>query len=162
MLKGLSDKLRGAIDRISKLGVVDKEAVEEVLRDIQRALLSADVDVQLVFQFTENIRKKAFEKLPEGLSRREHIIKTIYDELTNVLGADKSAISLTNKKILLVGLYGSGKTTTAAKLARFYQKKGLKVALVCCDTYRPAAFEQLMQLAKKIDVSFYGDKDEKN
>jgi signal recognition particle subunit SRP54 len=162
MLKGLSDKLRSAIDKISRMGVIDKEAVEDVLRDVQRALFSADVDVQLVSELSENVRKTAFEKLPEGMSRREHIIKTIYDELTKVLGGEKSTVSLTPKKILLVGLYGSGKTSTAAKLGRFYQKKGLKVALICCDTYRPAAFEQLMQLAKKIDVPFYGEKDEKS
>lgn len=162
MLKGLSDKLRAAIDKISRMGVVDKEAVEEVIKDVQRALLSADVDVQLVLKLSDSVRKKAFEKLPEGLSRREHIIKAIYDELTVVLGSEKSSVTLTPKNILLIGLYGSGKTSTAAKLARFYQKKGMKVALVCCDTYRPAAFEQLMQLSKKIDAPFYGEKDEKN
>lgn len=162
MLKGLSDKLRATIDKITRMGVVDKEAVEEIIKEIQRALLSADVDVQLVFSLSENVKKSAFDKLPEGLSRREHIIKTIYDELTRVLGGEKSTVTLRPKKILLMGLYGSGKTSTAAKLGRYYQKKGLKVALICCDTYRPAAFEQLMQLAKKIDVPFYGEKDEKN
>jgi signal recognition particle subunit SRP54 len=162
MLKGLSDKLRAAVDKISRMGVVDKEAVEEIIKDIQRALLSADVDVQLVFKLSESIRKSAFDKLPEGLSRREHVVKTIYDQLTQILGGEKSAVSLVSKKILLVGLYGSGKTSTAAKLGRYYQKKGLKVALVCCDTYRPAAFEQLMQLSKKIDAPFYGEKDEKS
>jgi len=162
MLKGLSEKLRSAIDRISHMAVVDKEAVEEIIRDVQRALLSADVDVKLVFQLTDSIRNKAFEKLPEGLSRREHIIKIIYDELTKVMGETKSVVELKQKKILLIGLYGSGKTSTAAKLARFYQRKGLRPALICCDTYRPAAFEQLMQLAKKIDTPFYGEKGEKN
>lgn len=162
MLKGLSDKLRAAIDKLSGMSVFDKEAVDEVLRDVQRALISADVDVKLVFELTENIRKNAFEKLPEGLTRREFIIKTIYDELTRVMGDVKPVIQIVPKKILLCGLYGSGKTSTAAKLARFYQKKGLRSAVVCCDTYRPAAFEQLQQLAQKIDVTFYGEKGEKN
>lgn len=150
------------MDRLSGMSVVDKEAVEDVLRDVQRALLSADVDVQLVFDLTESIRKKAFEKMPEGLSRREYIIKIIYDELTHVMGESKSVASIVPKKILLVGLYGSGKTSTSAKLARFYQKKGLRPALVCCDTFRPAAFEQLQQLAQKIDIAFYGENGEKN
>jgi len=162
MLKSLSEKLRSAIDRLSHMGIVDKEAIDEILRDIQRALLSADVDVNLVMELTENIKKQAFEKLPEGLSRREHIVKIVYDELTRVMGEKKSAVELKSKKILLIGLYGSGKTTTAAKLARFYQKKGLKCAMVCCDTYRPAAYEQLQQLAEKIDAPFYGEKGEKN
>ncbi len=162
MLKGLSDKLRSAVDRISGMSVVDKDAIDDVLRDIQRALLSADVDVKLVLELTDSIRKKAFEKLPEGLTRREHITKVIFDELVKILGETKSPVSLAPKKILLAGLFGSGKTSTAAKLARFYQKKGLRTAVVCCDTARPAAFEQLQQLAQKIDVPFYGEKNVKN
>lgn len=161
MLKGLSEKLRGAIDKISRMGVVDKEAIEDVLRDIQRALLSADVDVKLVFELTENIKKKAFEKIPEGLSRKEHITKVVYDELARIMGTS-SVPTIKPKRILLIGLYGSGKTSTSAKLARFYQKKGLKVAVVCCDTFRPAAYEQLQQLAKRIDAQFYGEKGEKD
>lgn len=159
---GLKEKLRSAIDKISRMSVADKGAVEDVIRDIQRALLSADVDVKLVAQMTDNIRKKAFDKIPEGLTRKEHITKIIYDELVRILGESKYTVPLKPKKILLAGLFGSGKTSTAAKLARFYQKKGLKPALIACDTYRPAAYEQLEQLAKKIDVPFYGEKNEKN
>ncbi len=162
MLKGLSDKLRSVVDKISGMNTVDKNAIEDVLRDIQRALLSSDVDVKLVFEITDSIRNKAFEKIPEGLTRKEHITKVVYEELTRIMGESKSVVELKPKKILLAGLYGSGKTSTAAKLARFYQKKGLKTGVVCCDTYRPAAYEQLQQLANKIDVPFYGEKDEKD
>ncbi|MEM7819205.1 MAG: signal recognition particle receptor subunit alpha [Candidatus Aenigmatarchaeota archaeon] len=162
MLKGLSEKLRESIEKIVKLGSIDKNVVEELIKDIQRALLSADVDVNLVFQLSENIKNRAFEKIPAGLTRKEHIIKIVYEELTNIMGKEKPTIELKPKKILLVGLYGSGKTTTAAKLARFYQKKGLKPYLICCDVVRPAAYEQLEQLAKKIDVPFYGEKNEKD
>jgi len=139
-----------------------KEAVEEALKDIQRALLEADVDVKLVFQMGENIKNSIKKEPPTGITRKEYTIKLIYEELTKVLGEKKSIVELKSKKILLAGLFGSGKTTTAAKLARFYQKKGLKTALVCADTFRPAAYEQLQQLAAKIDVSFYGEKNEKN
>ncbi len=163
MLESLSSKLRASLEKIARMGVVDKQAVEELVQDIQRALLSADVDVDLVFQLSEQIKGKALqEKLPAGLTRKEHVIKVVYEELANILGKDKAAIELKPKKVLLLGLFGSGKTSTAAKLARFYQKRGLKPALVCCDVVRPAAYEQLQQLADKIDVPFYGEKGEKN
>ncbi len=161
MLKSLSTKLRDAMDRLTK-GSPDKDAVEALVKEIQRALLSADVDVKLVFQLSESIRKRAFEDIPPALTRREHVIKVVYEELTRIMGEKKSVIELKPKKILLSGLFGSGKTTTAAKLARFYQKHGLKPALVCCDTVRPAAYEQLMQLSERIDVPFYGEKGEKD
>ncbi len=162
MLKGLSDKLRESLEKLARLGLVDTSAVEDLVRDIQRSLISADVDVELVFQLSENIRKRSFEKIPAGLSRKEHVIKVVYEELTKILGEKKSEIELKPKKILLVGLFGSGKTSTAGKLARFYQKKGLKPAMICCDVVRPAAYEQLEQLAHKIDVPFFGIKAEKD
>src|SRR3989338_2254341 len=160
MLKELSSKLKDAVEKISRLGVVDREDIEAAIKDMQRALLSADVDVSLVFSLSEQIRKKAFGEIPAGLSRKEHVIKSVYDELVKILSERKSEIELKPKKILLCGLFGSGKTSTAAKLARFYQKHGMKPFLICCDTVRPAAFEQLQQLAFKIDVSFYGEKGE--
>ncbi len=149
------------MERLAK-GSPDKEAVGQLIKEIQRAMLSADVDVKLVFALSENIRNRAFEKIPPAITRREYVIKVVYEELTNVMGQQKSVIELKNKKILLAGLFGSGKTTTAAKLARYYQKRGLKPALVCCDTVRPAAYEQLKQLAERIDVPFYGEKSEKD
>lgn len=162
MLKGLSEKLRGTINKITSLGSVDKEHVEELIKDMQRALIGADVEIDLVFKLSENIKKRALEKLPPGLTRKEHVIRVVYEELTDIMGAEKPEIELKPKKILLAGLYGSGKTTTAAKLARFYQKKGLKPYLVCCDVVRPAAYDQLKQLAEKIDAPFYGEKDGKD
>src|SRR3989344_2497123 len=156
------EKLRESIEKISRLGIVDVEHVEELVRDMQRTLLSADVDVALVMQLSNSIKKRCMEKLPEGLSRKEHVIKVVYEELTEILGGEKSEIALKPKRILLAGLYGTGKTSTAAKLARFYQKKGLKAALVCCDVDRPAAYEQLKQLAEKIDAPFYGEKGSKD
>src|SRR3990167_1592781 len=161
MLGGLSNKLREAIDKLTRSNV-DRQDIDELTRDIQRSLLSADVDVQLVFDLTEKIKKRLGDKVPEGLTRKEYSIKVVYEALTDIMGKEKSVVELKPKKILLCGLYGSGKTSTAAKLARFYQKKGLKPFLICCDTVRPAAYEQLEQLAKKIDVPFYGEKGEKD
>lgn len=162
MLEKLSSKLRESLEKLARIGMVDKAAVDELVTDMQRSLLAADVDVKLVFKLSEAIKKRAFDKIPEGITRREHVIKVVYEELAKILGEKKSDISLKPKKILLVGLYGSGKTTTAAKLARFYQKHGLSVLMVACDTIRPAAHEQLEQLSKKIDSDFYGEKGEKN
>lgn len=161
MLKGLSTKLRQSLENLARSSA-DKEAVEDLVKDIQRALLSADVDVELVFELSESIRKRAGKEPPAGVTRREHVVKAVYEELTRIMGDVKSEVSVKPKKVLLVGLYGSGKTTTAAKLGRFYQNKGLRVALVACDTIRPAAYEQLQQLAQKIEAQFYGEKDEKD
>jgi signal recognition particle subunit SRP54 len=156
------EKLKESIQKISRLGVVDKEHVEELVKDMQRTLLSADVDVKLVMELSDRIKERGMEKLPEGLTRKEHIITIVYEELTKIMGEEEAVIELTPRKILLSGLYGTGKTSTAAKLARFYQKKGLKPGLICCDTVRPAAYDQLKQLAEKIDVPFYGNKEEKD
>ena len=160
MLEGLATKLRSALDRLSK--GADKATIDALLNDMQRALISGDVDVNLAKELVNSIRKRAFEKIPEGLTRREWIVNIVYEELTKTLGGSGLGVTLKPKKILLCGLFGSGKTSTAAKLARFYQKKGLRPGLVCCDTYRPAAYEQLEQLAAKVDVPFYGEKNEKN
>src|SRR3989338_5404116 len=162
MLGSLSGKRREGMDKLTGKGNVDKAAIDDLTRDIQRALLSADVDVSLVLELSERIKKRAGGELPAALTRKEHVIKVVYEELTEIMGKEKSSIDLKPKKILLCGLFGSGKTSTAAKLARFYQKKGLKPFLICCDTFRPAAYEQLEQLAKRIDVPFYGEKGEKD
>ncbi len=163
MLESLSSKLREALDKVSRLAVVDRKDVEELAKEIQRMLISADVDIKLVFALSEKIKSRALEeKIPPGMTRKEHVVKVVYEELSNILGKEKSEISVKPKKILMAGLFGSGKTTTSAKLARFYKNKGLSVALVCCDTARPAAFEQLKQLAEQAELPFYGEKGEKD
>ena len=161
MLEKLSQGLRGAIEKLTRSSLVDKEVVEETLRELQRALLGSDVDVKLVFDMSDRLRKRANEELPKGLSRKEHMIKAVYEELTAVMGIEPK-VNMGKQRILLLGLFGSGKTSTSAKLARFYQKRGLKPALICCDTFRPAAYEQLEQLSRQINVPFYGEKGEKN
>jgi len=141
--------------------VVDEAAVKELVRDIQRALLQSDVNVQLVLEISKRIEERALkEKMPPGISRREHVIKVVYEELTRFVGEKPVPLNVEPGKrriIMLVGIQGSGKTTTAAKLARFYQKKGLKPALICADTYRPGAFAQLQQMAARANVPVFGD-----
>ena len=162
MLENLSGKIKEALGKIARIGSVDKQAVDDLVNNIKRSLISADVNVALAEQFGKDIEKKAFEKLPAGMTRKEHILKIVYDGLTDILGSERPVIALKPKKILLCGLFGSGKTSTAARVARYYKKQGLRCAVVCCDTVRPAAYEQLEQLAKKIDVPFFGDKNEKD
>ncbi len=159
VLEKLGSGLKSAVRKLAGAGYIDKTVVDELVRDIQRSLLSSDVDVKLVFELTERIKKRSLEEKPKpGMTAKEHVIKVVYDELVKFVGV-KSEIKLSGK-ILLCGLFGSGKTTTAAKLARFYSRKGLKVGLICCDAYRPAAFEQLQQLAEQVNVPFFGIKGE--
>ena len=160
-LDRLGSSLTGAIKKLFRAGVVDEAAVKELARDIQRALLQADVNVKLVLDISKRIEERALkEKVPPGISRREHVIKVVYEELTRFVGDKQVPIKIEpgkKKIIMLVGIQGSGKTTHAAKLARYFLKKGLKPALVCADTYRPGAFAQLEQLANRINVPVYGD-----
>ncbi len=153
------EKLRQAIERL-KAGSVDQATVKEVIKELQRALISADVDVSLVLDLSKKLEARAFAELPKGINRREHVVKATYDLLVGLLGGTAKAPEKP-EKILLVGLFGQGKTTTAGKLAKWYAKRGRKVFLVCADVARPAAYDQLQQLSERIGVPFYGDKDEK-
>lgn len=161
VLEKIGEGLRAALDKVTRAGLVDRAVVEELVKDIQRALLAGDVDVKLVFELTQKIKKRALDEKPQaGITAREHIIKIVYDELVAFLGK-KPDIGLRGK-ILLCGLFGSGKTTTAGKLARFCQKKGLRVGLIACDAFRPAAYEQLQQISEQLGVTFFGIKGEKD
>ena len=161
VLDKLSDSLKNTLQKIAKSLFVDEKLINELIKDIQRALLQSDVNVKLVFDLTEKIKKKALEEeAPAGLTKREHIVNIVYGELVNFLGKEQHKIELTEKpfKIMLVGLFGSGKTTTAGKLARFYTKRGHKVALVGLDVHRPAAMDQIAQVGKTASVPVFCDK----
>ncbi|MEM7825273.1 MAG: signal recognition particle receptor subunit alpha [Candidatus Aenigmatarchaeota archaeon] len=151
--KNLSNLMRRIISSIS----IDRKTVEEILDNLKIILLQADVDVKLTEELIAKIRKKCLEeKIPAGLTLREHILKVIYEELVNLLGGKPSAL-IGKKKIMVVGLFGSGKTTSIAKIAKYFQKQGLKPALVALDYHRPAAVEQLIQLGKQINAPVYFD-----
>jgi len=160
-LERLGSTLYEALKKVFKASVVDEATVKELVRNIQRALLQADVNVKLVLDMSKRIEDRALkEKVPPGISRREHVIKVVYEELTRFLGEKPVPIKMEPGKrnvMMLVGIQGSGKTTAAAKLARYFQKRGMKPALVCVDTYRPGAYAQLQQLASRINVPLYGD-----
>lgn len=162
MLDSIGASLRDTIRRITKAGHVDKALIREVVRDIQRALLKGDVEVHLALKLSKNVERRALEeKPPSGMSYRDFLIKIIYEELVAILGKEKE-IKLKPQKIMLVGLYGQGKTTTAGKLAKYFHNKGLSVALVACDTHRPAAYDQLKQLGEKINIPVFGIPGEKD
>jgi len=153
------DKIKGSIEKFSSRNVADKEAVKELVKDIQRDLIRADVDVGLVSDLTDEIKEEALkEDLPSGLSRKEHVLKIVYDKLENLLG-EKAEVEVEPKNILLCGLYGAGKTTTAGKLADYYRKRGMKVGLIAADTDRPAAYNQLKQISEDVEAEFHGDPD---
>ncbi len=162
MLGTLGGTLRNATDKIAGAVFVDKKLTEEVVKEIQRALISSDVNVRLVFDISKKIKERALnEKVPSGLDRKQHVVRIVYDELLSILGTGKAS-EIKKQKILLVGLYGSGKTTTAAKIARRFKKKGLKPSLISTDTWRPAAFEQLRQMGERIGLQAYGDPENKD
>jgi signal recognition particle subunit SRP54 len=166
VLEKLGSSLYDAIRKVIRAPVVDAELIKDLIRDFQRALLQADVNVQLVMELSQVIEKRALdEELPPGISRKEHVVKVVYDALTAFVGEKPVPLEIRPGRqnvLMLIGIQGSGKTTHAAKLARYFQKRGLKPALICADTFRPGAYDQLEQLAESINVDFYGEPDGKD
>ncbi|UCE43557.1 MAG: signal recognition particle protein [Candidatus Bathyarchaeota archaeon] len=166
VLERLGSSLYEALRKVFRASVIDEALVKELGRDIQRSLLQSDVNVKLVLEISKRIEDRALnEKLPKGVSRREHLVKVVYEELTHILGEKSALLKIRTGKsniLMLVGIQGSGKTTTSAKLAKYFQKRGLNTALVCTDTYRPGALAQLEQLGKLANVPVYGNPKVKN
>ena len=157
VLDRLGSSLKDALKKLAGKTVVDRAAVEELVRDLQRAFLQADVNVRLVKGLSESIRTRSVdEQPPRGMSVREHVLRIVYQELIRLMGS-ATDVSLKPQRILLAGLQGSGKTTTTAKLARFFQRKGMKVAVICADTFRPGAYDQLSTLCGQIGITCYGE-----
>ncbi len=165
VLDKLGESLRNALQKVASGLFVDDAAVNELVKELQRALLQADVNVKLVFDLSQRIRERVLkDEIPGGLTKKEYLVKVVYEELVKFLGGEESHVDTSAKPtvIILSGLFGSGKTTTAGKLAKYFAKRSLKVALVQLDVYRPAAFEQLQQLGKQIGIPVFGNKSEKN
>ncbi|HII71586.1 TPA: signal recognition particle protein Srp19, partial [Candidatus Woesearchaeota archaeon] len=160
VLENLGSSLKETLSKISKAVFVDEKLINELVKDIQRALLQSDVNVKMVFELSKKIKDRIKnEDAPAGLTKKEYLIKIVYEELVNFLGEKPAAIEISKKptKIMLVGLFGHGKTTTSGKLAKYFQKRGNKVALISTDTWRPAAYEQLRQLGAQINVPVFGN-----
>ncbi len=162
VLEGLGKSLKDVLKKIAKSSTVDEKLVKEITKDIQRALLQADVNVKLVLEITKEVERRALnEKPPAGKTAKEYVVRIIYEELVKILG-ERKEIPLTRQTIMMVGLYGQGKTTTAGKLSRYFHKKNLKVGVIAADVHRPAAYDQLKQIADKVGVSFFGIPGEKS
>ncbi len=165
MLDNLKNNLRAAIKKIVSSSGVDEELIKELSKDVQRALLQSDVNVRLVLEITKNLEERSLnETPPPGLSRKDHIVKILYDELAKLLGKETEFSFQAGKqnKVLMLGIQGSGKTTITAKLSKFLTKQGYKVGVVGADTYRPGALVQLKTMCEKANVEVYGDEKNKD
>ncbi len=165
MLGSLGENLSNTMKKLVGMSVIDKKTIKEVVKEIQRALIQSDVNIALVLDLSKKIESRALEEEPpKGITPREHVITIIYEEMVNFLGTEPVGLNIDQKpyKILLLGLQGSGKTTTIGKMCRFLIKKGFNPAVVCTDTWRPAAYEQLRQLTEEMQIPLYGDPDNKD
>ena len=159
VLDNLGSSLRGTLDKLRGKSRLSEEDVEEIVKEIQRSLLSADVDVSLVMELSDSIKTRALEEEPPGgTTARDHVLRIVYEELVSLVG-DSTELPLEKQTILLAGLQGSGKTTTAAKMAWWFEKKGLRPAVVQTDTFRPGAYDQAKEMCARAEVDFYGDPD---
>jgi signal recognition particle subunit SRP54 len=165
VLDKLGKTLRNIKDKIANAIFLDKKIIEEIAEELRYSLIEADVDIELVKEITEKIKEQAKDEKIKSIERKEQLIKFIYDEIIKILGGEEAELKIDkkrNQKIMFIGLYGSGKTTVIAKLANYYSKRGYKTCMLGLDVHRPAAPEQLEQLAKKISVPAFVDKEEKN
>src|SRR5437016_5631469 len=165
MFSQLSDKLQDIFKDLRGHGTISESNIDAALRQVRLALLEADVDFQVAKKFIARVREKALgEAVLRSITPGQQIVKIFYDELAALLGGDAAPLDVEKPgRILIVGLNGSGKTTSSAKLAGFLKKQGHAPALIACDLQRPAAIEQLTTLGKQIDVPVYTpDPDEKN
>jgi len=159
VLDDLGSSLRSTLDNLRGKSRIDEEDVEEIVREIQRSLIQADVDIALVQELSDSIKSRSLEEEPPaGTSPRDWVLRIVYEELVDLLG-ESTEIPLEEQTIMLAGLYGSGKTTTAAKMAWWFAKKGLRPAIIQTDTDRPGAYDQAKQMAENAEVDFYGDPD---
>ncbi len=163
----LGSSIYEAIRKLIRAPSLDEMAVKELCNDIVRALLQADVNVKLVIDLSKRIEERALrETVPPGISRKEHVVKVVYEEITRLLGSEAQAQPRVTagrlNTMMFVGIQGSGKTTSAVKVARFFQKRGFKTALICADNYRPGAYAQLKQLGESVRIPVYGTPEERS
>ncbi|MFR6291208.1 MAG: signal recognition particle protein [Peptococcaceae bacterium] len=161
---GLGDKLQDIFKRMKGQGKISEKDLKAVMREVKVALLEADVNYKVVKQFIDNINSRAVgEEVMESLTPGQQVVKIVHDELTQLLGGTQSKLVISPKPptvIMMVGLQGSGKTTTTGKLGRLLKKQGKRPVLAACDVYRPAAIKQLQVLGEQLDIPVYslGDK----
>ena len=161
MFESLGDRLQSAISKIKGYGKITEDNISEMMREIGLALLEADVNYQVVKEFTTAVKEKALgEEVKRSIKPGDLFVKIINDELVNLLGGEEKPLNLSGSPaiLMLVGLQGSGKTTTIGKLANYLRKKHSKnPLLVACDVYRPAAIDQLKQIGKQLGIEVYDE-----
>ena len=160
MFESLTDKLSSALRNLRGVGKLSEENMAAALAEVRSALLSADVHFKVARDFTERVQAQcAGQEVLKGVTPGQQIVKIIHDELVRLLGEGDTALSTAKPlKVMMVGLHGSGKTTSSAKLGRLLKKRGYRPFLVACDVYRPAAIDQLEILARQEELSFYADR----
>lgn len=164
MFEGLTENLSKALRNLRGIGKLTEENMSEALTEVRKALLSADVHFKVAREFTERVKNECIgREVINSITPGQQIIKIISDELEKLLGEGSTELSpIRPLKIMMVGLHGSGKTTTSAKLAGLLKKRGYTPALIACDIYRPAAIDQLEALGKQIGAKVYADRNSKN
>ncbi|MGB8991353.1 MAG: signal recognition particle receptor subunit alpha, partial [Desulfobaccales bacterium] len=159
MFERLSDKLAAVFKKLKSRGILNEAQVNEALREVRLALLEADVHYKVTKAFIDRVRERAVgEEVLKSLTPAQQVVKIVHEELTELLGGESPRLDLSGKPpvaVMLVGLQGSGKTTTAAKLARRLKSQGRQPYLVPADIQRPAAIEQLKRLGGDIEVEVY-------
>ncbi len=159
MLENLSERLQSAISKIKGYGILTEDNIAPAMREIRLALLEADVNYQVVKEFTSVVKEKALgEDVKKSINPGNLFIKIVHDEIVQLLGETTSNLDVNHKltKMMLVGLQGSGKTTTIGKLALNLRKKNhKKPLLVACDIYRPGAIDQLQQIGKELNIEVF-------
>lgn len=160
----LGKTLQKIREKIAKAIFLDKKIINEVTEELKYSLIEADVDIQLVNEIIEKIKEEAYKEKLKDVEKKELILKLIHDEILRIIGkgGELKIEKGKNKKIMFIGLYGCGKTTTIAKIANYYVKRGYNVCMIGLDVHRPAAPEQLKQLAEKIKVPCFISKEEKD
>jgi len=165
MLDSLREGLQAAVRKLVGATLVDEKAVKEFVRDLQRALIQSDVNVRIALEVTERVQKRALEeKPPGGITKKDQVVSILYEELARLLGG-QGGLQLNKDKttvLVMLGVQGSGKTTTTGKLARLYSKRGFKVGVVAADTFRPGAVAQLKTLVASSGAEVYSDEKEKD
>lgn len=165
MLEQLSQNLESVFKKLRGHGKLSESNISDAMREVRRALLEADVNYKVVRSFVNSVKEKALgAEVLRSITPGQQIVKIIHEELIVLLGAKTCGLELSGNPaiILLVGLQGSGKTTTSAKLALNLRKEGRQVLMVACDVYRPAAITQLQILGKQLDIPVYADEGNKN
>ena len=161
MFENLSDRLQDVVHKIKGYGKITEENISEMMREIRLSLLEADVNYKVVKEFTNNVKEKALgEEVNKSLNPGELFVKIVKDELTELLGGENTPLNVNGNPatLMLVGLQGSGKTTTIGKLANYLRKNNKKKPLlVACDVYRPAAIDQLKQIGKELNIEVYSE-----